>query len=149
MHLPFQDKFEAYQKKRKKNSLDWKKRVAELQKKLSESESDRQILYDQVQNWKTHSRTAYGVIESIMDEGIKWFDPATLGPEGERRYRLDANIVLENRTFQNEIQRIEAEIVQWAVLKSGDFADVRDMRHQLSGIKLIRERLADLKKFTT
>lgn len=147
MHLPFQDTIQTYLKKRKKNVPEWKKKYAELQKQFTASELERETLYSQVQNWKVRSRLAHGVIESIMDEGIKWFDPTTLGVEGERRYRMDAKIVLENRTFQNEINKMEADMVKWSVLQSKDFDDIRDIRHQLSGIKLIRERLEELQKF--
>lgn len=147
MRFPFQEKFQTLFKKRKRTVSDWKKKYIESQLKLETSETDRRALYDQVQNWKKMTSTGFGVMESIMEDGIKWFDPSSLGSEGERRYRLDAKVVLENRTFKNEVQKLEADIISYLALKTKDFPEVRDMRMQLSGIKLIRERLEELQKF--
>ena len=84
------------------------------------------------------------VVESIMDGDVRWFDYSTLPQDKLASYHIQAQEALKNSVVKNEMNRLINEWSEFALLKAKDFAVVRDLRMQASGLKLLMERLAEI-----
>jgi len=81
------------------------------------------------------------VVNRLTKKDFEWFDYSELD-EGERqKYYQQAQSVLTSDVFNNEINKLNAEFAEWASKKSTSWDDVLAMRHQISGLMLLKERL--------
>lgn len=93
--------------------------------------------------YKEHLSSAKAVASSIFP-GISWFDYNELKGEMARTYYRDAQTILNSDAFKNEVARLESEFIKHITIASDNFRDVRDGRMQISGLKLILERLEEI-----
>lgn len=84
------------------------------------------------------------LVRTITDDKFIFFDYTELPKNDLKSYHDQAVNILKSQVFQNEVARLNASFIQWAAKQSKDFDGVRDMRHQISGINLLEERLASI-----
>lgn len=84
------------------------------------------------------------VVRALTDDKFKWFDYDTLDDGNKKKYFEQAKRILEMEVFQNEVAKLDAEFIMWAAKESRDFDGVLAMRHQMSGIALLCQRLAEV-----
>jgi len=81
------------------------------------------------------------VVEQVLGRGIEWFDYNELSQSDLQAYYQNAQLILKNPVFTNEVSRIVADCMKWALREAKDFDSVRDMRMNINGIELLKERL--------
>ena len=84
------------------------------------------------------------IVDKITGGKIEWFDYFKLTTEQQRFYYNEAKVALENKAVKNEINKIISEFSNWCLTQSNDFKDVEALRYQISGMKLLLERLEEI-----
>ena len=84
------------------------------------------------------------VVRKLTGDDFKWFNYEELSVQDRNAYHSEAQTILRSNVFKNEISKLNTEFLEWAGKQSRDFQGVRDMRHQISGINLLVERLGDI-----
>lgn len=89
-------------------------------------------------NKKRDIRTLIGEITS---NGIEWYDYYKLPIEQQREYYKQAQDAISNTALLNEMNKLINEFAQWSLKQAPNFNGVEAMRYQVSGMKLLMERL--------
>lgn len=84
------------------------------------------------------------VVRSITDDKLKFYDYNELGEQQLKIYHDQARSILKKGVFQNEVAYLKAQFYKWAAMESRDHDGVVAMRHQISGIELLEERLEEI-----
>lgn len=90
---------------------------------------------------KENSVSAQGVICNILKRGIDWYDYRSLPSEQKLTYYNDAQLILKNEVFNNEIKHLVEDLIKYCATHAKDFEEVKAMRYTINGIELIKERL--------
>ena len=85
------------------------------------------------------------VAEAIMGRGINWYNYEELPYDQRMLYYNNAQSVLRNETFQNEIKTIFSDWVNHLATQSKDWNEVRDIRAMMNGVDMLRKRFAEIK----
>jgi Tfp pilus assembly protein PilO len=108
---------------KKKELEDLKEQIIELNRGL---------------NRKRDIRT---LIDEITKNGIEWYDYYKLPVEQQRTYYRQAQDAINNTAIINEMNKLINELAQWSLKQAPDFKGIEAMRYQVSGMKLLMERL--------
>lgn len=84
------------------------------------------------------------LVAEIMGGNPEWYDYAKLSKEELTKYHNAGQEVVQNIALNNEKNRLFREWSEWTIGHAPDYQSVRDMRMQMSGIKLLLERLEDI-----
>ncbi len=90
------------------------------------------------------AKSIKSTIDKITGGQIEWYDYFKLTKEQQRTYYKEAQSALENKAIKNEINKIISEFANWCLTKSNDFKDTEALRYQISGIKLLLERMEEI-----
>lgn len=89
------------------------------------------------------------VVRALTNDNFSWFNYKELSDNDQSHYHGSAQNVLKSKVFQNEVAALNAEFINQAAKMSPNFEDVLAMRHQVSGINLLVERLSEIVDPTT
>ena len=92
-----------------------------------------------------HVCSAEKVLKQALQEKIDWYDYEQLDQRGLEEYYKDAQTILNNNTFNNEMKHAMAELVDFIATKAETIEQVRDARMTINGMKLMQERLMSIK----
>ena len=81
------------------------------------------------------------VIEKILGEKLKWFDPKAMGKEEQREYYADAHNLLRSDVFKNEINGYVKQLVEGIAKGSKNFEEVVALRYSINGVQALKERI--------
>ncbi len=100
----------------------------------------------QVENEELQVRARDGTltVEAILKRGVSYYDPSLLDYAGQVTYRKNAEEILRNEVFNNELQHLEADWVEFCAKGAQDYGQVRDMRMCLTALTLFKARLRDI-----
>lgn len=85
------------------------------------------------------------VVENVMRRGIDWYDYEEITDINQRRgYYNDAQLVLNNDTFKNEIKHLLADQVEFIARESSSHEETMNIRMTINAIDLIKERLESI-----
>jgi hypothetical protein len=121
-----------------------------FKKKSIECELEENYLKKQIEFLQTEIkelsqvRSIKATIDKLTGGQIEWYDYFKLTKEQQRTYYKEAQSALENKAIKNEINKIISEFANWCLTKSNDFKDTEALRYQISGMKLLIERLEDI-----
>jgi len=87
---------------------------------------------------------AADVIEEILNKGISWYDYKELSTVEQKKYYNQAQLILDNPVFQNEMNHFIKDLVEHIAYKSKDFQEVRDLRMTINGVKAFADRLGNI-----
>jgi len=93
---------------------------------------------------KADMKNPIHVVRALTDDKFEFFDYQELEKEEQKKYYNHAQDLLKNTTLLNETAYLNKEFITWAAKHSQDFLGVRDMRHQISGLNLLSERLESI-----
>ena len=97
--------------------------------------------------------TACNVIQNILDRGIEWYNYEELQDSDRQTYYSNAQNIIKNPVFENEINHYVADLVKEIAKNAPDFKTVRDLRMSINGVEAFKERLEsisfDKKQVTT
>jgi len=85
--------------------------------------------------------TPEAVIEEILGEKLKWFDPKGMGKEEQREYYADAHNLLRSEVFKNEINGYVKQLVEGIAKGSKNFEEVVALRYSINGVQALKERI--------
>lgn len=85
--------------------------------------------------------TPEAVIEEILGEKLKWFDPKGMGKEEQREYYADAHNLLRSEVFKNEIAGYVKQLVEGIAKGSKNFEEVVALRYSINGVQALKERI--------
>lgn len=108
------------------------------------SQDLRKALIEQNEELKKALKSPIEVVRALTDDKFKFFDYQELDKGEQLKYYDQAQRILKMEVFQNEVAKLNTEFITWAAKQSKDFDGVRDMRHQISGISLLEERLESI-----
>jgi len=113
--------------------LEWRdKRIGELEKEL---DGLKHII---------ENPTAKGIVIQLTNNDFKFYDYHNLDEISLKNYHDQAQSILKTEVFKNEVNHLNAEFAEWAAKQSRDFNGVEAMRHQISGINLLKELLESI-----
>ena len=82
------------------------------------------------------------VLQKLLSKDINSYDWVSIKNKGQRKeYAQKAKQLLKNEVLNNEINGLYGDLVKEIAMQSQNFDIVRDLRMQISGIKLIMERI--------
>lgn len=84
------------------------------------------------------------VVKAITKDRFKFFDYLELPADKRKNYSSQAKIILDSDAFKNEISSLLTTWQEWAAKESKNYDGVVAMRHQMSGILLLIERLEEI-----
>ncbi len=99
---------------------------------------------NQVVELKKKLKSPSEVVKALTSDDFKFFDYKTLEPQDQKNYFDQAQHVLRMEVVQNEVHALNAGFADETIKRSKDFDNVLAMRHQISGIQLLMERLAEI-----
>ena len=79
-----------------------------------------------------------------MGQGVKWYDYKELSVVEQKKYYTQAQLILDNPVFKNEINHFIKDLVEHIAYKSKDFGEVRDLRMTINGVKALSDRLESI-----
>ena len=120
------------------------KTIDTLEEKVEYLSRDNRDLGRKIAEMENQKADPKYVLNKITKDGLQWFDFNKLSPQDLRTYFGDAKMILENKTFQNEFNRIVSEWADWAFKQAGDFDEVRDMRMSANGLIMFRQYLESI-----
>jgi len=127
-----------------KTNKKLREEVAELNRIIKVFIKDKDGLLIDLIKERNKVGSTKAVIDRVTNNGISWFDYEKLSPQDLRQYHGDAQLLLENRVFKNEFNRIVKESMVWALKESPDFEAVRDMRMNVNGLQLLKDRAENI-----
>ena len=84
------------------------------------------------------------VVKEVMNSDIEFYDYRELKPSERKAYFMEARAVLKNKTVQNEIRHIYADLVKHIATKSFSYDEVRDIRMTINGVKILMDKLEEI-----
>lgn len=82
------------------------------------------------------------VVERVMRRGIGWYDyEEILNENAKKAYYNDAQSVVKNSAFVNELNHLFADQVEFIAKESRDHEETMRIRMTINAIELIKERL--------
>lgn len=83
-------------------------------------------------------------IELIIDRGIEWYDFEQMDEPSIKMYRAQAEVVIRNETFQNELNHYIADLVKFCTYETQDFNQLMNVRASIVALESFRERLQNI-----
>lgn len=81
------------------------------------------------------------VIKKVLGRPLKWKEFDKMNDAQKRQYYLEAKAVLENETFNSELNAIIVDCINSAAKETVDFQQVLNRRFTINGVLLLKERL--------
>lgn len=91
-----------------------------------------------------NNEKANEVVNAVIGRGIKWYDYNELKPDLRNLYYQQAQSVLKNNTWINELNHFSADLVHYIAKEAKDFDEVLMNRAMIVAIESFRERLAGI-----
>lgn len=114
-------------------------------KKLLKKIQAQQAYIDSLEaQFDMHKGDPITVVNQLTEGDFQWYDYNELPADQRLNYYKQARMILEADVFDNEIQRLNQEFAEWSAKQSRDFDGVLAMRHQISGINLLKERFENI-----
>jgi len=114
-----------------------------LRKKLKEEKEKNDRLREEMKAIIDKS-TPQIVIEKLLGEELEYFDYMTLDDQARKVYYNNANLVLNNDTFKNEVMRLLSGLIQDVAKNAESWERVISLRHCIVGIEAIKKRLESI-----
>ena len=85
------------------------------------------------------------VIRKVLDRGINFYDTNQIESEEHRRvYQKSVDDILRNEAFNNEVNAIIADCVEFCAKESSDHDKTLDARMTINGLELLKSRFKDI-----
>lgn len=84
---------------------------------------------------------AQEVVAKVLGRGIKYFDYTGMKHDEKVKYYNDAQAALRNKTIQNEVKHIVADLVEHIAKRSQSIEEVSEIRMTINGIEMLKEYL--------
>ena len=81
-----------------------------------------------------------------MERGIDWYDPKDQDDNAQRVYYNEAQSILKNDVFNNELNHYIAEMVNYIAMETKDFDQVMHVRSAIVALESFRARLEKIAK---
>lgn len=120
-------------------------RQGRLIEELGAIKGQNRKLTEEIFRLQRELRDPRSVVEAIMRQGIEWFNYEELPYADRVQYFNDAQTIIRNKTFQNEVKCLFKELIDHLATQSKDFPEVRDLRATMNGIDLLRKRFSEIK----
>ena len=101
-------------------------------------------LESEIERIKTEQLTAKELLARLIGTDLEWYDYTKLSLSDWQTYYEESQKILRSKVFISEINKIIIQLEEWTLKKSPDFQAVRDMRMQVSGLLLLKERLEEI-----
>jgi len=122
----------------------YKKKYEEVENELALRGNKIKELRAEINRLK-HKSTPEIVVEKVMRRGIEWYDYNDIKDINQKRdYYHDAQNVLKNPVFINEIKHLLADQVEFIARDSQSHEDTMNVRMTINAIDLIKERLESI-----
>jgi hypothetical protein len=116
-----------------------KQEIKRLKKIHDELIDENNILKERVNN-----PTAEKVIENILGRGIDWYDYAKMDFSGQQGYYQNAQSLLTNETFNNEINRFIADQIKFIGYESKSHEQTMHVRTGIAAIETLVDRIKSI-----
>jgi len=111
-------------------------------KKLREELSDVQ---DEIDELLQQYGDPKFVVEQVLGRGIKWYDASQIeSEEGRKIYHRSAKDILKNKAFNNEVNSIIADCVNYCAKKSPNHEKTLGARMTINALELLKQRIEDI-----
>lgn len=88
------------------------------------------------------------VVEKVLKRGVNWYDINQVESEEQRRnYAKQAESILKNEAFKNEINSIIADLINFCAKESPNHDKTLGARMSINAFELLRERLENITVF--
>lgn len=85
------------------------------------------------------------VVEKVLGRGLNWYDINQIESEEHRRnYAKQAESILKNEAFKNEINSIIADLINFCAKESPNHDKTLGARMSINAFELLRERLENI-----
>jgi len=84
------------------------------------------------------------IIELLMNKGLDWYDYDKLDFEDRLKYYNDAQRVLTNSVFENEVKHFLGDLIQEIAVSDADYNKDKVLRYSINGVKTLIERLESI-----
>lgn len=88
------------------------------------------------------------VVKKLLGRPIKFFDTYKMSEERYNAYYKEAQQVINNEAFQNELNCLVVDLVNSSARDTEDFRQVLNRRFTLCGIELLKQRIENMPKVT-
>jgi len=85
------------------------------------------------------------VIEKVMDDKIKWYDPKKLPPEEQKQYYIEAQAILRSPVYKNEKKAYTDALTKSIVISSKNHQHTENLRYSINGVQTLWERFEKIK----
>ena len=80
-------------------------------------------------------------LEDIMERNIEFYDYKKLDKGSWNTYYADATAIINNETFNNELNNYKTDLVKFIALESKDWDQVMNLRTAIITLETFKERL--------
>lgn len=85
------------------------------------------------------------VVEQVLRRGINWYDASQIeSEEGRKIYHRSAKDILRNEAFQNEVNSIIADCVEYCAKESPSQEKTLGARMTINALELLKQRIDDI-----
>ena len=118
------------------------KKIIKVLKKIPEVQSALDNFNQFVDNNKIKENN--NLIDKFVPSEIKWYDYTELDEANRRNYYLQAQDILKNRVFQNELNQMIYNFQDYCFKKAKNFDEVNNQRMKVAGLLILKERLESI-----
>ena len=83
-------------------------------------------------------------VQRMIQKGIEWYNYKALDHAGQMGYWNDAQSLLRNPVFQNEIQAMKSELVKYVAMESRSHEETMGVRTAIVNLEAFVERINDI-----
>jgi hypothetical protein len=115
------------------------KEIKRLQKLHDELVDENNLLKEQVKNPK-----AEDVIRAILGRDISWYDYNKLDFSGQQGYYQNAQSIVINETFNNEVAHFIADQIKFIGMESQSHSQTMNVRSGIVAVETLVERIKNI-----
>jgi len=93
--------------------------------------------------------SATHTIEKLLDRKISWYNYRELDNNKRKEYYFNAQAILDNEVFKNEMQHIISDTIKHIAKRSKNHEETQGNRMSINGLEVFRERLKSIENPVT
>lgn len=117
------------------------KKIKELEQEIKKLKAENLELKFKVFNEGADAKI---VIETILKRGIDWYDYRKLDKGAWQNYFADAEMIVRNYTFNNELNHFITDMIKNAALETNNFEQVLNIRTGIITLETFKQRLESI-----